>query len=142
MITPNAENRSAIASRILEFESHQPGLVRIRVNPMVIPILTDMLKKQGFKKPFLQKPDQFIVDCALSYHKALVLVLEMSLLVGTNAGSGEFDCWYSNGEYAGWQGHFQLQDFQSLSNNKIFAVITLSSLVTKMSDLLESNQRG
>lgn len=142
MITPSAENRSSIASRILEFESRNPGQVLIRVNPRMIPILATNLQEQGFKKRFLQSADQFIVDSALSYHKALVTVLEMSLLVGSNAGQGEFDCWYSNGEYAGWQGHFQLQDYEALAGFRVYAVITLSSLTAQMSDLLESNNRA
>ncbi len=126
-----------IASRLIELESRQPGILRIRINPRTTSYVADKLKEMGFKKPFMQKADQFIVDCALSYHKALVYVLEMSLLSGPNSRGGEFDCWYSNGEYAGWQGLFQLRDFESLAKNRIFAVINVSAAYASIHDLFE-----
>jgi hypothetical protein len=137
MIVPSAENRRSIASRLIELESCQPGLVCIRINPGIVPGLANMMKEKGFKKPFMQSPKQFIVDCGLSYHEALFSLLEITLLSGPNSGNGEFDCWYGNGEYAGWQGHFQLQNYQELANNRIFVVINISQFMPQISDLLE-----
>jgi hypothetical protein len=142
MITPGPENRKSIASRIIELESRQPGLVRIRINPGMVPNLANMMKEKGFKKPFMQRPEQFVIDCALSYHDALFSLLGIALLSGPNSGNGEFECWYGNGEYAGWQGLFQLQNFQELASNKIFVVINISNCVPQMSDLLESIHRS
>ncbi len=136
-ITPGTENRKSIASRLIELESRQPGLVRIRINPGIVPHMAKMLQEMGFKKPFMQSPQQFIVDCALSYHKALSTLLELALLSGPNSGNAEFDCWYGDGQYAGWQGHFQLQNYKKLAENKTFLVINISTFVTQMSDLLE-----
>ena len=135
-ITAGTENRKSIASRLIELESRQPGLVRIRINPGIVPHMAKMLKEMGFKKPFMQSPQQFIVDCALSYHTALTTLLELTLFSGPNSGNAEFDCWYGDGEYAGWQGHFQLQNYQALSENKIFIVINISTFFPQISDLL------
>jgi len=137
MITPGSENRRNIASRLIELESRQPGLVRIRINPGIVPGLAKMLTEKGFKKPFMQSPQQFIVDCGLSYHEALYSLLEITLLSGPNSRNHEFDCWFGSGEYAGWQGHFQLQNYEHLANNRVFVVINISQFVTQMSDLLE-----
>ena len=141
MITPGTENQKNIASRLIELESLQPGLVRIRINPGVAPGLVNMLKDKGFKKRFMQSPQQFIVDCALSYHDALFILLEIALLSGPHSGS-QIDCWYGNGEYAGWQGHFQLQNDQELAKNRIFLVINISQVVPQMSNLLEPTHRS
>lgn len=107
-ITAGTENRKSIASRLIELESRQPGLVRIRINPGIVPHMAKMLKEMGFKKPFMQSPQQFIVDCALSYHTALTTLLELTLflaqipvmlslivgmaMVNTQVGKAIFNC--------------------------------------------------
>jgi len=105
--------RKRIGSRLIELESRQPGLVRIRVNPNLAPPAVELLKGMGFKKRFLQNPQQFIVDCALSYQQAMYELLPAALLTGPNSGHGHIHCWYGDGQYAGWQGLFQLSDFRS-----------------------------
>lgn len=56
MITPGPENRRGIAIRLVELESRQPGLLRIRMNPAIAPHLAKMLNEDGFKKSFMQCP--------------------------------------------------------------------------------------
>jgi len=133
---PGPSNQKSIASRIIEIESRKPGSVRISIYYGVVSEAVRMLKEMGFKKPIFQNPKQFITDCALSYHQALNAILEFTLLSGPMVRNGECDCWFGHGEYAGWQGHFQLSDLSTLSKNKVFFVINISHFIDEMSDLL------
>ncbi len=132
----SSDNRKSIGSRLIELESHQPGLVRIRLNPNLAPPIAKMLSGYGFKKRFLQSPKQFIVDCALSYQKAMYELLPAALLTGPISGSGHIHCWYGDGQYAGWQGLFQLSDFTSGDMDRIALVINIQPLFDQIKDFL------
>ena len=135
MVTPNDSNRSSIASRLIELESRQPGPLRIRISPFGAAPLAKMLKDMGFKKPMLQSPQQFIVNCALSYHQALHTLLDVTFLSGPIK-NGAFPCWWGNGQYAGILSYFKLSDFSYLSSNNIYVVINIESYIVQLDGLL------
>lgn len=134
--TPDVQTRRRIASRLVELESRQVGLVKIRPNRgMVVPAAV-FLQNMGYKKRLLQDPAQFIVDCALSYHEAMFELLPITLLSGPIDG-GRIHCWYGSGQYAGWQGYTQLTDNSYLTQQKICLVIGIHGFYDSLRDVIE-----
>jgi len=139
---PYLSNQKRIGSRLIELESHQPGLVRMRPNPLLVPAAAMDLKTLGFKKRFLQSPQQFIFDCVLSYQQAINALLPLTFLVGPDLGDGHFHCWNGCGQYAGWQGLFQLSDFASGGKDRMLLIINIEPFFGQLSDLLDPVPEG
>jgi len=67
---------------------------------------TQDLHEQGFKKPLLQTPQQFIFDCVLSYQAAMEMWLPFSEL--HRLVHDRVYVWFGFGAYCGWQGPLRL----------------------------------
>src|SRR5689334_14099286 len=100
-----------IASRIIAFESRNPGAVRMRINPdpQKVSAASQDLQGQGFKKRFLQSPQQVIFDCVLSYQTAMETWLRFSGL--HRLVEDRVHIWFGFGAYCGWQGPLKAMEF-------------------------------
>lgn len=126
-----------IGTRLIGIESRSPGLVRMRANPTQIPSAVSLLKSNGFKKPFLTSGTQFVYDCFLSYQLGAELILPFTLLAGTEEQTGRVSCWTGIGQYAGWQGQFQLADFSEGNKMRCVLIINCEPFFDSISDLLD-----
>ena len=134
--------KKLIGSRIIELESHNPGLVRMRANPAQVHLAAGELKKLGFKKPFLQSDQQFLFNCVLSYQQAISGFLPFTLLAGPDHGDGHIHCWNGYGHYIGWQGLLQLFNFASGGKDRMLLIMEIQTYFDKISDLLQPIPRS
>jgi len=127
-----------IGSRLIDIESQNPGLIRIVANPFMIPAAAQDLKNLGFKKSFLQSSEQFVVSCFLHHHQAVNALLPLTLFAGSDLGDGKIHCWNGCGQYAGWQGLFQLTDFAAGNKqNRCLLIVNAEPFFDKIRDTLD-----
>jgi hypothetical protein len=92
-----------IGQRLIQIESCNPGLVRMRATHdlFTLTAVTQKLKALGFKKRFLQSPQQFLYDSFLSYQAAVEACLPYTVLAGPPTPEGHTHCWQGWGNYVG-----------------------------------------
>lgn len=122
---------------MISIESHDPGSVKMRSNPFTVPRAVAALQAEGFKKGFFKGGAQFVYDCFLSYHKATQILLPYTLLAGGEEEPGHISCWTGVGQYAGWQGLFQLGDFTSGDKMRLVLIINCEPFFGQIADLLD-----
>jgi len=129
---------SDIGRRIIETESHAPGIVRLCPNPLKIPGAAAMLIRMGFRKRFLVSPQQFVYDCFLQYQPAIEALLPYSLLTRTpDADDDRYHCWTGIGEYAGWQALLRINDFSSGGKDRCVLIVNVTPFFHLLNDLLD-----
>ena len=133
---PYNTNHQHIGSRLIQLESNTPGLVRMCPNPFMIGVAASELKRLGFKKRFLQSPQQFVYDCVLSYQKAIEAILPYSLLAGTQV-EARTHLWSGRGQYVGWQGALQLFDFTTGNKDRIVLIVEILPFFDQISEFLD-----
>jgi hypothetical protein len=126
-----------IGSRIIAFESRNPGSVRMRINPdsQKIAAAAKDLQEQGFKKRLLQSPQQFVFDSVLSYQAAIEMWLpfaELHHLVGDRV-----QICFGFGAYCGWQGPLKAVDFDAERGMRMLLLFDIAPVFSEISDLLD-----
>jgi hypothetical protein len=85
------------------------------------------------RKSFLQSPEQFVVDCALSYYEPMHAFMPYTLLSGPMV-NYLYHCWYGDGQYAGTQGQRQLSDFTSGAHDKTLLIIFIQPVFDQLTE--------
>jgi hypothetical protein len=126
-----------IGSRIIAFESRNPGSIRMRINPDLqkIAAASKDLQDLGFKKPLFRSPQQFIFDCVLSYQNAIEMWLPFAEL--HRLMSDRVQIWFGFGAYCGWQGPLKAVDFDAERGKRMLLLIDIGPVFTEISDLLD-----
>ncbi len=137
---PYQTNLPLIGSRLIIIESRSPGLVRMRINPdpEKAAAASQDLQEAGFKKRFLQSPQQFIFDCVLSYQQAIEMWLPFSELHALQA--DRVHIWIGYGRYGGWQGPLAATDFSGIGGKRgerMLLLIDITPFYSQLSDLLD-----
>jgi hypothetical protein len=135
---PYHTNLPLIGSRIIAFESRNPGSVRMRITPDLgkVAAAVQDLQEHGFKKRFFQSPQQFIFDCVLSYQTAIEMWLpftELHRLIGDRV-----HIWFGFGAYCGWQGVLKATEFDGERGKRMLLLIDVAPLFAELADLLDS----
>src|SRR6266705_4673278 len=127
-----------IGSRIIAFESRNPGSVRMRIHPdpRKISAASQDLQEHGFKKRFFQTPQQFIFDCVLSYQAAIEMWLPFSEL--HRLVEDRVHIWFGFGAYCGWQGLLKAIDFDAERCKRKLLLIDIDRCYDDISDLLDA----
>jgi len=128
-----------IGSRIIAFESRNPGSVRMKITPDLekVAAATQDLQEQGFKKRFFQSPQQFIFDCVGSYQAAIEMWLPFTEL--HHLVRGQTHIWFGYGAYLGWMGGLNAYDFYSSPERgrRMLLFINISPLFSELAELLD-----
>ena|SRR5438874_2002620 len=132
-----------IGHRLIEIESSNPGLVRMRANwdAFVISAMVDKLKALGFRKRFLQSSEQFLYDSVLSYQQAIEECLPYTVLTGPQNREGHNHCWAGFGRYVGSCSVFALDSlFQRKTGDLdgVVLIVNIEPFFEQISDLLDA----
>lgn len=127
-----------IGSRIIAFESRNPGSVRMRINPDPGKIAAAVgdLQDQGFEKRFLQSPPQFIFDCILSYQAAIEMWLPFSEL--HRLVQDRVHIWFGFGAYCGWHGPLRATEFDAERGHRMLLLFNIDPFYHEISHLLDA----
>ena len=139
---PYRTRAGLIAQRLIEFESRNPGIVRMRSNwdSFVISAMIQKLRAVGFRKGFLQDLRQFIYNSILSYQKAAEECLPYTLLAGPKNQHGHTHCWAGVGLYVGWYGGLAITEFFTRRTGDldgVVLIINIEPFFEQISDLLD-----
>ena len=131
-----------IGQRLIQIESCNPGLVRMRAthDPFIITAMTNKLKALGFRKRFLQSSQQFLYDSFLSYQAAAEACLPYTVLAGPPTTEGHTHCWQGLGNYVGWYGALAISNvFQRRIGDMDGAVliVNIEPFFEQIEDLLD-----
>jgi hypothetical protein len=94
----------------------------------------------GFKKPLFGSPQQFVIDCFLSYQPAAESLIHRVLLAGPSDEQGRYHCWHGSGSYIGWERVLALSDFRSEQNCNYLFIINIRPFFHRISDLLDPSK--
>ena len=130
-------NCHAIANRLILIEANSPGVVRMRHNPAIMSVVTELFSKMGYKKPFLTSKHQFIFNTILSYVPPCSAILPTCILAGPSSKDHLIKCWMGTGRFAGFQGMLQLLDFSNSGKDRVPLIIEVEPIFDNISDLLE-----
>ena len=139
---PYASRAKLIGRRLIEVESRNPGLVRIRGNTdlFVMSAMANKLKALGFKKRFFQSSQQFIYDAFLSYQQAAEECLPYTLFAGPPNPNGHTHCWTGFGLYVGWYGGLAITEFFQRKTGDldgIVMIVNIKPFYEQIRDLLD-----
>jgi len=136
------ERFEKISQRLILIESQNPGIVRMKANPALVPESVAALKELGFQKKFLTSGEQFIYDCFLSYQMAAHILLPFSLLIGPEESLGQNSCWDGFGCYMGSLGFLLLTDFSSDKRKRLALSVRCDPFFEQISDLLDPIEKS
>jgi len=134
-------NGKILAGQLIAHETSEPGTVRMCQNHMLTASACAKLQRLGFKKKFFQSQEQFIYDAFLTYEKANEALRPYTLFSGRHMKEGGIPCWNAVGQFAGFQGLFQLNDFSSGGKQEILLIVNIEPFFESLAPFLDSPTR-
>ena len=132
------DNTGEIARRLLSINASAPGVIRMHVNPIKLPVIISVLGHLGRKKPFFTSATQFVVDCVLAYEAALVRILPSTFLAGPLDQAGHTLLWGGSGRFAGRVGVLAPALYFEGEARTLSLIINIAPVFSQISDLLQS----
>jgi hypothetical protein len=96
------ERKAAIATNLVRIETEKPGSIRLAPNAWHLRSAVEVLGQAGFRKPFLARSRQFVIDTFLSHQTACNLLLDDCLLVGPRDSEFRYPIWSGVGGFRAW----------------------------------------
>ncbi|SRR6266496_2616042 len=144
---PYATRAKQIGHRLIELESCNPGIVRMRAtyDPFVITAIANKLKALGFRKRIFQSSQQFLYDSFLSYQAAVETCLPYTVLAGPRSTQGGNHCWAGVGLYINWYGALAINELfeQKIGDmDGAIMMVNIAPFYDQISDLLDPIPEG
>ena len=133
---PVTNHPDKIARRLLSIERSIPGALRMRANPMMLPVAIESLRRLGMKKPFFANSQQFLYDCLVSNDAAMLRILPSCMLAGPTNSEGLIQCWAGCGQYIGEQGVLAVLDFTQGGKERVLVSFDIAKIFDQVADLL------
>jgi hypothetical protein len=130
-------NGKIIAAQLIAQETSEPGTVRMCQNHTLTARACAKLEGLGFKKKFFQSQEQFVYDAFLTHEKANGALRPFTLFSGRHLKEGGIPCWNAVGQFAGFQGLFQLNDFSSGGKQDILLIVNIEPFFESLSPFLD-----
>jgi hypothetical protein len=124
-----AERKQEIADFLVRMEREKPGSIRLKPNPYLTSAALNVLAQAGFKKQFVQRSRQFVIDSFLSDSAACNALLGDCALIGPRDDQFGYPAWSGTGRFRGWLS--ALPDFRP--NDAILFAINISAAVLSCS---------